>query len=213
MTQMYDMFYDAAASNEKTGARSTSKWTVTGTFGEATASNAGIGWDTSPTMGMCYAHAQQARWQCPRAARELIPRSGAHPSPPPAGKTLGVARGLGGTNRPSATACRTRSHRSPTTCPAAPPQDAQAGRGGLQEEVKRSVPSWNASLHRAPGRVGRARHLPKRLGRSPARGDRHGPLPRQNEGNVASACRCGREAALRRPVRAPRVECCVDMQQ
>ena len=83
MTQMYDMFYDAAASNEKTGARSTSKWTkTTGTFGEATASNAGIGWDTSPTMGMSYAYAQQARWQCPWATRELIPRSGAHPSPP-----------------------------------------------------------------------------------------------------------------------------------
>ena len=122
MTQMYDVFYDAAAPNEKTGARSTSKWTVTGTFGEATASNAGIGWDTSPTMGMSYAYAQQARW----AARELIPRRGAHPSPPRAGKTPGVARGLGGTNRPSATACRTRSHRSPTTRPAAPPQDAQA---------------------------------------------------------------------------------------
>ena len=84
MTQMYDMFYDAAASNEKTGARSTSKWTkTTGTFGEATASNAGIGWDTSPTMGMSYAYAQQARWQCPWATRELIPRSGAHPSPTP----------------------------------------------------------------------------------------------------------------------------------
>ena len=181
MTQMYDMFYDAAASNEKTGARSTSKWTgMTGTFGEATASNAGIGWDTSPCRRRGTASRSRRARRGARGPRRFSSRSGAHPSPPPVGTTPGVARGRGGTSRPSATACRTRSDRSPTTCPGA--RGATPGRRGWPRGTARGSEEVCFVMARVDSprpRTGGLREAPhKRLGRSPARGDRHAAMPR-----------------------------------
>ena len=90
-----------------------------------------------------------------------------------AGTTPGVARGLGGTNRRGATACRSRSDRPPTSCPVAPGEASP----GLEQPLfadgdrgrRRLDRSGSGGVDSRPWAVNLRENQPRPRGRDPRR--------------------------------------------